>query len=165
MVITTKRLSISCIATSHWIEISIYPYVKLNSSSSEPVTIKYDADSLESDVELETIIGLFNGEPSWRRQHLQGVNLENDEYSKDFYSYAIPHMELEASPYLKITHFTLSKKDFWTPGIPEVKFMSEDLLAGKKHISIITAIKLESLKYCRIALRNIDPLDIPIFLP
>lgn len=165
MVITTKRLSISCIATSHWIEISIYPYVKLNSSSSEPVTIKYDADSLESDVELETIIERFTGEPSWKRLHLEGGNLETSDCKEDFYSCIVPNLEIKVSPCKKLDHFTISKREFWTEGLPEIKFISADLLSGNKHISVKTAIRLEALKHSRMALRNIDPLDIPMFLP
>lgn len=159
MVITTKQLAIVCTTTDYWVEISVYPYVKPNSTSMEPITIKYDADSLESDIELEIIIGIFNGEPSWRRLHLEGGNLEASDCKEDFYSYIIPNLEIKVSPCKKVDHFTISKREFWTEGLPEIKFISADLLSGNKHISVETAIRLEALKYSRIALKNADPLD------
>lgn len=160
MVINTKQLSIVWTTTGDWVDILIYPYVKLNSASMEPITIKYDADSFEADVEIETIIGIFNGEPSLR-QYLEGVNLEAYNCKEDFYSCIVPSLEMKAPPCKKLDRFTISKKEFWTKGLPEIKFIRADLLSGNKHISIGTAIRLEALKYSRIAVKNAEPWEVP----
>lgn len=159
MVITTSRLEIVYSLTDQWVEISIFPKVDWYASSMKPVIIKYDADSLESDVELEIIIGLFNGEHTWRRLHLEGGYLEPGDFNKDFYSLVVPAIEIKAEPRKKLDHFTINIAEFWTRGLPEIHYLREDYLSNRNHISAKTAMRLEALKYVRLAIENASSLE------
>ena len=167
MVIITKRLSISCAIKSDcdcdWLGVKICPNCKHGAKALDTTVIRYDENTIESDIEISELIGIFNGEPTWRRQFLSGKSLEMPEEDDELYPYIFNTYEKYVISGRILDSFNILYDDLWAPGVIELKFITEDYIAGNSALSFKTLIRFEALKYIRQAINNASSEDLACF--
>ena len=153
MRITTEQLIIKHTkVTKDRINIIIFPRPKLDAENVEKTTISFDEDAIDFDVDIRKLIGIFNGEPTWRRLYLSGAYLGNPDENKELYPYSFKRLERTVSNSEILDGFSISWDDIWTPGVPELKFITSDYTSGNCALTIKTLIRFEALKYLRQAI-------------
>lgn len=160
MVLTTKRLMIFISGVDDRIDVTIYP----NCWKGTKIKISYNDENIECDVDIAELIGIFNGEPSWRKMFLAGQSLGSPEENQELYPYRSRYIEKDFWVGKKIDTFTVTWEDLQGKGVQELKSMANNYITyGSPELSINVLIRFEALKRIRQAIEFATSKELKIY--
>lgn len=154
--IITNRLAIAIARKGNLLRFSLLPNESEETKGkiSGVTVISYDADTVESDVDILEIIGILKGEPTWRHLYMNGVELE-DSTPTDYFEFYIPDCVYPAPHGVILDEFTVNYNDLLIPGLVEQRFV-EASLKSAGIVNMKALMRLEALKYARQYFSNIE---------
>lgn len=160
MVLTTKRLTIFISGADDQINVTIYP----NCWKGEKTKISYNDEDIECDVDIAEQIGIFNGEPTWKKMFLAGQSLGSPEENQELYPYRSKRIEKNFLVGKKIDTFNVTWDDLRDPGDQELRSMANNYITyGSPELSINVLIRFEALKRVRQTIENATPKELKIY--
>lgn len=160
MRILTSRLRIELTFQNEMIRIYAYPHKKGLAGTHAMIPIYYDASNIEADVDIFEIIAKCIDEKKLWDQYLTATgSFDEDVYIENYISpFSVPTMGQHFMYDCCIIEMAVSKEDLLNKGYLEEAVL-KDALEYHGCISILTAIAFETLKYSRLAVEYMEPVE------
>ena len=161
MRILTERLRIELTFQNELIRIYAYPHKEGLSGTHAMIPISYDESNIESDVDVKNIISELVDEKEEWENYLNGTaKFDEGVYIENYISpFSIPSMGQDFLFDRCLIEMVTPLDDLLNTGYLEKEVIKE-VLDYHGCITISTAIALETIKYSRLAVANMEPIEV-----